>query len=85
VPASEVVASVIETVARPNPARAPMSVGARRQGVPGLSLASRASAMTPSPFFTIAIPTKNRTDGSAMPSQRARADVHGVEVIVCGQ
>ena len=40
VPASEVVASVIETVARPNPARAPMSVGARRQGVPGLSLAS---------------------------------------------
>ena len=40
VPASEVVASVIETVARPNPARAPMSVDARRQGVPGLSLAS---------------------------------------------
>ena len=40
VPASEVVASVIETVARPNAERAPVSVVARRQGVPGLTLAS---------------------------------------------
>jgi hypothetical protein len=35
-----VVASVIETVARPNTERAPISAVARRQGVPGLSLAS---------------------------------------------
>jgi hypothetical protein len=40
VPASEVVASVIETAARPNAARAPISVVARRQVIPGLSLAS---------------------------------------------
>ena len=40
VPASEVVASVIETAARPNADRAPVSAVARRQGVPGLSLAS---------------------------------------------
>jgi hypothetical protein len=40
VPASGVVASVIETAARPNPARTPMSIEARRYGVPGLSLAS---------------------------------------------
>jgi hypothetical protein len=40
VPASEVVASVIETVARPNAGRAPISVIAQRQGVPGLTLAS---------------------------------------------
>jgi hypothetical protein len=40
VPASDVVASVIETAARPNALRAPMSAAARRQGVPGLSLAS---------------------------------------------
>ena len=39
-PASEVVASVIETAARPNAERAPMSTVARRHGVPGLSLAS---------------------------------------------
>jgi hypothetical protein len=38
--ASEVMASVIETAARPNADRAPMSAVARRQGVPGLSLAS---------------------------------------------
>ena len=40
IPASEVVASVIETAARPNAERAPMSVIAQRHGVPGLSLAS---------------------------------------------
>jgi len=39
-PASEIVASVIETAARPNAERAPMSTVARRHGVPGLSLAS---------------------------------------------
>lgn len=39
-PASEVVASVIETAARPNAERTPMSSVARRHGVPGLSLAS---------------------------------------------
>jgi hypothetical protein len=39
-PASEVVASVIETAARPNTERGPMSTVARRHGVPGLSLAS---------------------------------------------
>jgi|SoiMethySBSTD1v2_1073268.scaffolds.fasta_scaffold02196_8 hypothetical protein len=40
VPASGVVASVIETVARPNAGRAPMSEVARHHGVPGLTLAS---------------------------------------------
>jgi len=39
-PASEIVASVIETAARPNAEGAPMSTVARRHGVPGLSLAS---------------------------------------------
>ena len=38
--ASDVMASVIETAARPNAERAPMSAVARRQSVPGLSLAS---------------------------------------------
>jgi hypothetical protein len=40
VPASDVVASVIESAARPNPGRAPISTEARRAVVPGLSLAS---------------------------------------------
>ena len=40
VAASEVAASVIETVARPNTDRAPISAVALRQGVPGLSLAT---------------------------------------------
>lgn len=40
VTASDVVASVIETAARPRAGRAPMSAVARRHGVPGLSLAS---------------------------------------------
>jgi hypothetical protein len=39
-PAGEVVADVIESAARPNPTRAPMSDHARRRGVPGLTLAS---------------------------------------------
>jgi hypothetical protein len=39
-PASDVLASVIETAARPNAERAPMSIIARRHAVPGLSLAS---------------------------------------------
>jgi hypothetical protein len=38
--AGDVVASVIETAARPNANREPMSAVARRHGVPGLSLAS---------------------------------------------
>jgi hypothetical protein len=38
--ASDVVASVIETAARPNAGRAPMSAVARQHHVPGLSLAS---------------------------------------------
>ncbi len=41
VAASEVAASVVETAARPNVHRAPISAVARRQGVPGLSLASQ--------------------------------------------
>jgi hypothetical protein len=40
VSASDVVASVIEMAARPRAGRAPVSAVARRQGVPGLSLAS---------------------------------------------
>ena len=40
VTASDVVASVIETAAMPRAGRAPISAMARRQGVPGLSLAS---------------------------------------------
>lgn len=40
VSASDVVASVIEMAARPRAGRAPISAVARRQGVPGLSLAS---------------------------------------------
>jgi hypothetical protein len=40
VSAADVVASVIETSARPNAGRAPISPAARRQSVPGLSLAS---------------------------------------------
>jgi hypothetical protein len=44
VPASEIVASVIETAARPNVGRVPMSSAARRHGVPGLSLASEGIA-----------------------------------------
>jgi hypothetical protein len=39
-PAGDVVASVIESAARPNPTRAPISAVARVQGVPGLTLAS---------------------------------------------
>jgi hypothetical protein len=40
VAAGDVVASIIETSARPNAGRAPISAIARRHGVPGLSLAS---------------------------------------------
>ncbi len=41
VAASEVAASVVETAARPNVHRAPLSAAARRHSVPGLSLASQ--------------------------------------------
>jgi hypothetical protein len=40
-PAGEVVADLIETAARPRPGRAPMSEGARRDGIPGRTLASQ--------------------------------------------